>query len=471
MINLLDDPIFQYNSTSTCTLPELFQKICEDNEDITFEDVMNHHEHLWEMFVVQTMVSVINNSNASFDEACEWSASTWKKQMLNPNLYPDDVSDPLSAWNLMKDESTDLAFLQPRIADKFEKQSTLSKMVIPESSLQHREKEVYTRSIHQNPSFYVYTLIECQTGSQWGGRGWYNASRMNGSTGYRIMFTNRPMNKNGLKNDVKNIIHNLDSIDNDLSDTYDRSATPFVWTAQWKGKEDSFSYHPLYIDCARKVMLKSDDTVWAASGTRRLKSIKNGMTGDPWAIVDMDLKNAKVEAPHWIHFDDIVDYLFNPRYQKGIAWDSSLKKGYVHCRFTNGLKKGGKDQTCDIRFPYETDSDDIFSETSDLKKLFDKYVDLYVTVIKTAKRIHDEKFTAENDNKNRVSFNRSLWRRTLDSIIYQHGLTNNYETVKEKMKNVLMELLIESPQNMKSTEMQRLSTRRKCIFIMNNSLS
>ena len=280
---------------------------CMTGRAASFPAVRAHQGHAWHSFLAQLGVIATDAAGLSSppEEEDKWLAIL---QTLTQE-YRDQ-----SPWHMVVTDMTKPAFMQPPVhideqAVKYDRSfATPDRLDILQTSGNHDVKKAV--AIKADPEDWLMALITLQTMQGFIGNGNYGISRMNMGNGNRPGMSLAPLGADPAKHirrDMLALMEFLPELRYNHPD-YDQSpsALALMWLRPWDGsKEDRIALtdlHPVYIDVCRRVRL-----LYAGPGSMRAiratsKKARtfnegfNGVTGDPWAPLDIS-KETKVVTP------------------------------------------------------------------------------------------------------------------------------------------------------------------------------
>jgi CRISPR system Cascade subunit CasA len=274
-------------ATQSGSLPAVLAALSR-GEVFDFPGLRPHQREPWHAFTVQVAaLAMLGGNHVNFDAL--QTESAWLAALVD--LTPDFPGG--EAWNLVVDDWTKPALLQPPIkaaankedySPSFHAADGLDLLV---TSKNHDLKQ--ERMANGTEEHWLYALVALQTGEGFLGAGNYGISRMNGGFSSRMFMRVRPDTTfaDGFQRDARELLR----IHGNKPDT----RPGLVWISPWDGtKSISFSsLHPLYIDTCRRIRLSvADGYITGHMATSKCARIEasnlNGITGDPWAPVKPD---------------------------------------------------------------------------------------------------------------------------------------------------------------------------------------
>lgn len=294
-LSLLDDRLFSVranDAATSLTLPDILHALAGSGTDIaSFDALQAHQEQAWYSFLVQlAAMAVARVEGGRMPDSPE----AWRRALLELARGSD------SAWQLVGEDLTEPAFLQPPVLEgSLEEVKFKSDVPSPSSldvlvtSKNHDVKQQRIR--HPKPEHWIYALVTLQTMEGYLGLGNYGIIRMNGGLGNRPFLGLSPGLSYGarLRRDLKVLVDQHDALDT----LYDpASGKTLLWTESWDGsKEDAIDLDecdPYFIEVCRRIRFTEEEgclVCWRANtkGQRvDAPSSLNGRTEDPWTPVD-----------------------------------------------------------------------------------------------------------------------------------------------------------------------------------------
>ena len=283
MPNLLDHPLLRATApdgaAQILTLPQTLHRMMQD-DIASFDGLRPHQEHAWHSFLTQLSVIAITGAARN---SVPGSAEEWREAVAS--LTPDE-----SDWELIRDDFTKPAFMQPPAPDKKPADKSAKRSLTPDQidiTFANKNFETKQNIIREaEPDHWIHALITAQTMSAYGGAGHPAASRMNGGYSSRPAIGLAPQGGPGarLRRDIETLLQNRDC------QALDRPA--LLWTLPWNGTKseslDPSELHPLYIEVCRRIRLiagsrgRAEALRYSAAAPRVDSKSKNGVTGDPW---------------------------------------------------------------------------------------------------------------------------------------------------------------------------------------------
>lgn len=306
MDNLLTGPLIRYRQSGgalcEASLPEVYAALTADEVE-TFPALRPHQRHAWHAFLVQLGVMAMHRDGL---ETPPSDAGEWRRivRALTPD-WPDD-----EPWHLVVDDITRPAFMQPPASSDERRQDFKNVVSTPDDldMLVTAKNHDLKSEVAEQGSLddWIFALVTLQTTEGFGGAGNYGISRMNGGLGNRSAFALAPPNLTlgaHVRRDIRALLEFLPGILAEHPGT--SSGHSLLWTLPWDGNAAEalllHQLHPLYLEVCRRVRLQSDSEGRLSALRTSTKAARvqakslNGITGDPWALVDRrDKKGEKV---------------------------------------------------------------------------------------------------------------------------------------------------------------------------------
>ena len=330
MYNILTEPLIRYRhpdgTVRDASLPEFYSALMADDV-ASFPAQRPHQRHALHAFTVQLGAMAMYRAGQETPPAIE---EEWRRFIrgLTPD-WPDD-----EPWQLLYDDVTKPAFMQPPTRSQEREKDYKNAVTTPDSldmlvtSKNHDLKAEVAEQASVDD--WIFALISLQSMEGFGGAGNYGISRMNGGLGNRSAFALAPSNLSPgahVRRDIEALLEFLPVILREHPGT-DAGHT-LLWTLPWDGNAAEAltlnQLHPLYIEVCRRVRLRRDATgrlygVRTSSKAARVEAKSlNGLTGDPWALIDhRDKKGDKVLTlpGGGFNYKRVTDYLTSGDYER-----------------------------------------------------------------------------------------------------------------------------------------------------------
>lgn len=298
MHNLITDPVITLrlaHETISASLPRTFALLLKDAV-IDFPALRPHQAPAWHAFLVQLAILATEDADVPTD-ADGWAAAL---RGLTPDWPQDEpwrVVAPADAPAFLQSAAPggDLESYGTRIATPDE----LDPLVTAKN---HDLKAARMRAATQEE--WLFALVNLQTMEGVMGAGKYGIMRMNGGYGSRPFLGIQPTGGPGarFRRDLGALRRRRDALFARTQGFAADRAIRLAWLAPWDGSRSLpiSALHPLVIEICRRVRLVAlpDGTLEArgigtAAPRIAAKDLK-GVTGDPWAPVELGKDGTKV---------------------------------------------------------------------------------------------------------------------------------------------------------------------------------
>lgn len=305
MLNILTEPIIRVGlaggAADWVSLPETYARLLADEVD-TFPALRPHQRHAWHAFLCQLAAMALHRAGQSEPPAA---AAAWA--ILLRGLTPEWPQD--EPWQLVGKDITKPAFMQPpagsaaREADYKSRVDTPDELDLLVTSKNHDLKGAVVSSAQADD--WLFALLTLQTMEGYSGAGNQGISRMNGGMGSRPAFTLTPSVRLGIhiRRDIAALLEFRPQLLADYPHLID-NGIGLLWTLPWDGApQEALNLNrvePFYIEICRRLRLHNGDgRLYArrasSKAARMAAKALNGITGDPWALIDRrDKKGDKV---------------------------------------------------------------------------------------------------------------------------------------------------------------------------------
>ena len=299
MLNILTEPLIRVTTahgTRLASLPEVYAALMSDAV-ASFPALRPHQRHAWHAFLVQLGAMAMHQAGTSEPPA---EAATWLELIrgLTPDFPPDSTSGD-EPWQLVVEDITRPAFLQPPAADwtNYDKKElflTPDALDMLDTAKNHDHKKAV--AIDADAEDWMFALVAMQTMNGQVGRGNYPIARMNSGDGSRTAFGLAPSLRSGphVRRDITILLERSLAITQDLPFRWD--GLGLLWTEPWDSSNTRAlllsDLHPFYIEICRRrrLCVGTDGRVFAmkagSSGRRIAAADNRGVVGDPWTLVD-----------------------------------------------------------------------------------------------------------------------------------------------------------------------------------------
>lgn len=307
MHNVLTTPLMRYRQPDgilrEASLPEVYAALMADVVE-AFPALRPHQRHAWHAFLVQLGAMAMYRAELDTPPS---DAAEWRRiiRALTAD-WPDD-----EPWQLVVNDITKPAFFQPPAGSEERWQDFKNVVETPDeldmlvTSKNHDLKSAMAEQSGLDD--WVFALVTLQTMEGFGGAGNYGIARMNGGLGSRPAFSLAPTAGIGahIRRDIIALLEYRPQLLDENRHYPESDGIALLWPLPWDGTPSeallSNRLDPFYIELCRRVRLRLDDDgrVYGARTSSKAARIEaktlNGLTGDPWALVDRrDKKGDKV---------------------------------------------------------------------------------------------------------------------------------------------------------------------------------
>ena len=306
MPNIMTDPLIRYREAGSTlrqeSLPDVYAALMADDVE-AFPALRPHQRHAWHAFLVQLGAMAMHCAGVDTPPA---DPEEWRSiiRALTSD-WPDD-----GPWRLVVEDITMPAFMQPPARSKEREQDYKSAVFTPDELdmlLTSKNHDLKAEVAEQaSADDWILALITLQSMEGFGGAGNYGISRMNGGLGNRSAFALAPSGLRPgahVRRDIVALLEFLPGISAEHPGA--NRGHSLLWTLPWDGNAAEAltlnDLHPLYVEVCRLIRLQRSpagnfSAVRTSSKSARIESKSlNGLTGDPWAVVDhRDKKGDKV---------------------------------------------------------------------------------------------------------------------------------------------------------------------------------
>lgn len=330
MHNLLTDPLIRYQQSDgakpEASLPEVYAALMADAVE-AFPALRPHQRHAWHAFLVQIGAMAMHRAQLDTPPIV---AGEWHRiiRALTSD-WPDD-----EPWQLVVDDITQPAFMQPSSSSKEREKDFKNTVSTPDeldmlvTSKNHDLKSEVAE--HAQADDWIFAMITLQTTEGFGGAGNYGISRMNGGLGNRSAFTLAPASLSPGTHARRDIEATLEFLPGILKEHPGKAAGhTLLWTLPWDGNATEMllinQLHPLFLEVCRRARLRLDTAggLFAVRTSTKAARIEakslNGLTGDPWALIDhRDKKGDKVLtlSGGGFNYKRVTEYLTSDEYDR-----------------------------------------------------------------------------------------------------------------------------------------------------------
>ncbi len=308
MNNILTEPLIRYDRSDGrrvgASLPHVYATLMADEVE-AFPALRPHQRHAWHAFMVQLGAMAVQRAGL---DTLPSDAEEWLRIIrdLTPD-WPDD-----EPWHLVVEKIILPAFMQPPARSEDREQDYRNSVSTPDeldmlvTSKNHDLKAEVAEQAHTDD--WIFALVTLQTMEGFGGAGNYGISRMNGGLGNRPAFSLAPSGGGPgahVRRDVVALLEFRLEILERYRQYQECGGATLLWTLPWDGTATEASpvneLDPFYIEVCRRIRLRStsDGCLYGIRTSSRAARIEakslNGLTGDPWAVIDLrDKKGDKV---------------------------------------------------------------------------------------------------------------------------------------------------------------------------------
>jgi len=303
-VNLLTDPLLRVQTESDLeylSLPALFARLGK-NEVRHLVGIQRHQSDAFHVFLCYLAGAVLarDGSSSPVQDECFWREGLLK---LAGNAGRD-------AWQLVSDDDTRPAFMQPPLAGDSRNPTSVmnaaDELDLLPTAKNHDVKRKRADTAHADT--WLYALISLQTMSGFYGRGNQGISRMNRGYGNRPvveLIRDRMPGQRWVDAVTRLLEHRKRVLTEPFG--YDPEGLVLIWIEPWDGNTslELARLDPFYIEVCRQVRLRGEGAVeraesYTSAQPRIAAKELNGVVGDPWLPVDLkgigEGKKASVRA-------------------------------------------------------------------------------------------------------------------------------------------------------------------------------
>ena len=330
MLNILTEPVIRMDTAAgrrEASLPGVYAALMADKVN-AFPALRPHQRHAWHAFLVQLGAMAMHRAGISEPplDAAEWAG-------LIRGMTPDWPAD--EPWQLVVDDITKPAFMQPRAHTLDEGKNYSTSVTEPDgldilvTAKNHDLKSALVADAGNDD--WTFALITVQTMDGDPGRN-PGISRMNGSFGNRPAFSITFSVSLGAhaKRDIMALLELRSEVLANYPVYKPIGGEALLWVPAWNGTpSDALALSdldPYYIEvCRRWRLLAANDVITKAQkgkvitrGHRVAAQDLNGITGDPWAPIDLRDKNGDkvlTVAKGGFTYKRIVDYFNSSKFR------------------------------------------------------------------------------------------------------------------------------------------------------------
>lgn len=313
--SLLDDPLFRVREdgevTSGQSLPQVLDALMHA-DDVSFETLQPHQKQAWHCFLAQLAAMAVARETDGQPPA---DAGGWRDALVSL------ANSSEAAWHLAVEDLSKPAFLQPPVPegslDDFNADlPTPDQLGVLISSKNHTLKPGH----HSTPELddWIFALLTLQTTQGYKGRH-YGISRMNAGSANRPYVGLTPSLSLGrwFRRDLRMLLDSRSDTAN--AHNYDLGGKALLWLVPWDGEEpiDLYSCDPHYIEVCRRIRF-SGNMICHQKRSTAYRIVpehgSNGITGDPWAPIDVEEKKVLNPSGNAFSYDKMHRILFSGRY-------------------------------------------------------------------------------------------------------------------------------------------------------------
>ena len=317
------------SGTERASLPEVIEALAA-RRVTCFPALRAHQQHSFHTFLVQMAAGVLHREK--LEGRVPARSGEWAE--LLRALTPDHPGD--EPWSMVVPDLEQPGFMQmptgPEMIRPKMRYETPDEMDILVNSKNHEFKARTARNAQ--PDDWLFSLISLQTAAGNLGQGNYGISRMNMGTGNRSGFSLAPLARDPGSHFLRDV-GALAERRAEIVETHEEYAAEggliVLWTVPWDGEAGNAlkqgDLDPMYIDLCRRIRLAREEgktCAYRASsrGTRIDTEERRGLTGDPWALVNLgqDSGEKVVTMPATIGFryDRSLAYLTGEKWRRPI---------------------------------------------------------------------------------------------------------------------------------------------------------
>lgn len=297
MHNILTEPLIRADigggAIARMSLPQVYEALMKDEVN-SFPALRPYQRHAWHAFLVQLGAMAIHKSKQKGgDIEPPKESDAWRDLLrgLTAEVWPYD-----EPWHLIVDDIVVPAFMQPpasspdRAKDYKPDATTPDKLDVLVTSKNHDLKMAIASEPYVDD--WIFALISLQMQGWYHGSGRYQVSRMRDGGCTRTAFSLAPSERVGV-----HVSRDISALTSGFlgADTPSDVGASLLWTRAWDGAEAEAlqisELNNLYIDICRRIRLRRSEggglcAISATSKTTRINKALNGVTGDPWTLVN-----------------------------------------------------------------------------------------------------------------------------------------------------------------------------------------
>jgi CRISPR system Cascade subunit CasA len=334
---------YEDGSIDKLTLPGVLCKLSKEDIE-SFTALQPHQEQAWYCFLVQLAAMAIHESEAKTvegDEA-EWAG---RLRTLTKGFPKDEP------WCMVVEDLGKPAFMQTPVPEGSLK-AYKSSFSIPDeidTLIVAKDHDVKTLRVYK-PSIgnWIFTLINLQTMQGFLGRGNYGIVRMNGG------FANRPFlsfaSSESLAFRYRRDTAILLDRHGALCEKYEftkNAGNKLLWLQTWDGNAQLVlkNMDPYFIEICRRIRFEmgAKGIICRSANTEGYRIINenvNGITGDPWNVVNSEEAKSFSLASVGFTYKTIQTILFEASYLKPPCLEFQKKDSGDWLLIAKGLVRG-----------------------------------------------------------------------------------------------------------------------------------
>lgn len=299
-LNVLTQPLLQVSPNCHVSLSGLLALLVQDKVD-GYSALRPHQAPAWHMFLVQLAALALHRAGTTRLPPSE---DEWAQCLRG--LTPDFPGD--EPWCLVVEDPSKPAFFQPPVPVRMELKShvlTPDALDLLITSKNHDLKQAVAHDATAQD--WIYSLVSLQTSEGFGGKTNYGIARMNGGSSSRPMVGLAPLSQedpkvNALRPGMwfrRDVTVLLATREEELKEYRHIGYAPagglgLTWLAPWnEGEQLALGELDIwFLEVCRRIRLSMEDSrIVGRRGNSNASRIAaghmKGVTGDPWAPVDL----------------------------------------------------------------------------------------------------------------------------------------------------------------------------------------